>query len=41
VDGGLYKYPIKYIKDGKVLAYFVLMLKVLPRSLTDIGDKVG
>ena len=27
----------KYIKDGKVLAHFVLKLKVLPGSLTDLS----
>ena len=31
--------PLKYIKDGKVLAHFVLRLKVLPGSLTDLSAK--
>jgi hypothetical protein len=35
--GGLYKYPIKYIKDGKGLAHFGLKLKVLSGSLTDLS----
>jgi hypothetical protein len=35
--GGLYKYPIKYIKDGKVLAHFGLKIKVLPGYLTDLS----
>ena len=29
--------PYKYIKDGKVLAYVGLSLKILPWSLTDFS----
>jgi hypothetical protein len=34
---GVSKYPLKYIKNGKVLARFGLRLKVLPGSLTDLS----
>jgi hypothetical protein len=34
---GVYKYPIKNIKDGKVLAHFGLKIKVLPGYLTDLS----
>jgi hypothetical protein len=32
------KYPLKYIKNGNVLAHFGLRLKVLPGSLADLID---
>jgi hypothetical protein len=31
--GGLNKYPIKYIKNGEVLAHFGFKLKVLPGDI--------
>jgi hypothetical protein len=36
-EEGLYKYPIKFIKDGKVLAHFGLRLTVLSGCLTDLS----
>jgi hypothetical protein len=35
---GVSKYPLKYIKNGKVLAHFGLRLKVFPGSLADLSD---
>jgi hypothetical protein len=35
---GVSNYPLKYIKNGNVLAHFGLRLKVLPGSLADLID---
>jgi hypothetical protein len=38
VEGSFHKYPIKiYIKDGKILTHFGLILTVFPGSLTDLS----
>jgi hypothetical protein len=37
MEGGLYKYSITYIKDGKVLAHLGFSSNILPGSLTDLS----